>query len=162
VTYGIEIRLVETDSPVMGIYADMLRQFLYRKNSFDPLSDISKALVVFGAKDERRWIGFAYVSHYASPDLVDNGPGYLWFEDSVVLPEFQMRGVWGQLQKKRLLFAQGIPGRIFSASINQWRTDSLTKRGWVVLRNTFDHQTEEPCTVLELPRDRLAMALGAT
>lgn len=144
----------------MGVYTDMLRTFLYRKNvSFDPLIHVRKAFVVYGARIEEEWIGFASVNPFASPDRTDFG--HLWFEDSVVLPHFQKCGVWNELQKHRLIFAKTKPGRIFSCSLEEWRTKSLERKGWSVYRETVDIATGYPCTVLELPRGRLDAALQA-
>ena len=139
----------------MEIYAALLRATFYQKSRIDPLQQISKADVIFGAIVGSEFVGFASINRFASPDNLNNDGSDVWFEDSVVRPDLHRRGIWSKLQKRRFAYAPQTSGRIFTASIAPWRDASLRNAGWQECRVTHDKHSDILCRVFEFPRSRL-------
>jgi GNAT superfamily N-acetyltransferase len=129
VTLKLETRPVcRSDEAAMTTYANMLRRWLYPSDE-DPMDQILRAEAIFAAQVEGLYVGFASVNRFASPDGQEDDGSVLWFEDSVVVPEWRRRGVNGLLQEDRMNYARAEEGRILTSSISPERDAYLERHG---------------------------------
>ncbi|MEK6840513.1 MAG: GNAT family N-acetyltransferase [Nanoarchaeota archaeon] len=145
---GIKIKEINiSDRLTLKKASFLISEYSWGNNyPIKPIDELSKAEYCAGAYSNKKLVGFAAISRFASPDGKDNGK--LWLGYSIVIPEFRRQGIFQKLYDFRMKWAKEKLEPLFTCTDNPIIERFLLSHEWHLIRETRD-ESGAVCNVFE-------------